>query len=51
MPIGNYDRLSVENFIVSLYNDHSVQRLQLVSADGRRHDMLDTLTDAISALD
>lgn len=50
VPLAEYDRLSVEDFMVSLYNDHSVQRLMLVKDDGRRHDMLDTLRDAVSAL-
>ena len=51
VPLADYGRLSVEDFMVSLYNDHSVQRLLLVSADGTRHDMLDTLEGAIAALD
>ncbi|MCS6759540.1 MAG: hypothetical protein MO852_11710 [Candidatus Devosia euplotis] len=51
VPLAEYGRLSVEDFMVSLYNDHSVQRLLLVTVDGARHDMLDTLEGAIAALD
>ena len=50
VPIADYGALGVEDFMVSLYNDHSVQRLRLVTADGRRHDMLATLREAIAAL-
>jgi hypothetical protein len=34
VPLENYGQLSVEDFMVSLYNDHSVQRLMIVGADG-----------------
>src|SRR5690554_6323544 len=51
VPLADYGRLAIEDFMVSLYNDHSVQRLRLVTADGERHDMLDSLTGAIAALD
>ncbi|HLV85098.1 MAG TPA: hypothetical protein VKY62_15130 [Devosia sp.] len=51
VPLADYGRLAVEDFMVSLYSDHSVQRLRLVTADGERHDMLDSLTGAIAALD
>jgi hypothetical protein len=33
VPLANYGQLSVEDFMVSLYNDHSVQRLMLVGTD------------------
>jgi hypothetical protein len=51
VPIADYAALPVEDFMVSLYNDHTVQRLRLVMADGSRHDMLATLGAAIAALD
>ncbi len=50
VPISAYDRLGIEDFMVSLYNDHSVQRLRLVLPDGGRRDMLVTLEQAIAAL-
>lgn len=51
VPIRDYGALSVEDFMVSLYNDHSVQRLRLVLPDGTRTDMLETLREAIAGLD
>lgn len=51
VPLADYGKLAVADFMVSLYNDHSVQRLLLVSPDGARHDMLETLGEAIGALD
>ena len=50
VPIAEYGTLPVEDFMVSLYNDHTVQRLVLVLADGARVDMLETLREAIAAL-
>lgn len=50
VPISAYDRLGIEDFMVSLYNDHSVQRLRLALPDGGRRDMLQTLEEAIAAL-
>ena len=35
VPLEHYGALSVEDFMVSLYNDHSVQRLMLVGLDGK----------------
>jgi hypothetical protein len=51
VPIRDYGTLSVEDFMVSLYNDHSVQRLRLVLPDGTRTDMLETLGEAMAGLD
>jgi len=51
VPVAQYGALSIEDFMVSLYNDHMVQRQLLVTADGSRHDMLVTLSEAIGALD
>ena len=51
VPLAEYGALGVEDFMVSLYNDHTVQRLVLVAADGSRHDLIDTVRQAIAALD
>ena len=50
VPLADYGRLGVEDFMVSLYNGHSVQRLRLVLPDGGRRDMLETLQVALDAL-
>ena len=50
VPIKDYGSLSIEDFMVSLYNDHSVQRLLLVSSEGARHDMQAVLSAALTAL-
>ena len=36
VPISEYGKLSVEDFMVSLYNGHTVQRVRIVRADGTR---------------
>lgn len=51
VAIADYGRLPVEDFMVSLYNGHTVQRLRLVRPDGDREDMLPVLAAAITALD
>ena len=51
VPLADYGALSVEEFMVSLYNDHSVQRLRLVRVDGTRRDMLEVFAEAIALLD
>ena len=50
VPIADYDKLSVQDFMVSLYNAHSVQRVQIVAADGTRHDAHGVLSEAVEAL-
>ena len=43
VPIADYPALAVEDFMVSLYNGNSVQRVMLVGADGvavLAHDIL-----------
>lgn len=50
VPLEVYGQLSVENFMVSLYNDHSVQKLLIVSEDGERHDAHEVLAKAMAAL-
>ena len=51
VPIADYGKLGVEDFMVSLYDDHSVQRLQLVLPDGERRNMLAVLEEAVAGLD
>jgi len=36
VPLADYGRLSVEDFMVSLYNHHTVQRVRMVLPDGTR---------------
>lgn len=50
VPVADYGALPLEDFMVSLYNDHSVQRLRLVLPDGERRDLLETLGEAIATL-
>lgn len=50
IPIADYDKLGVEDFMVSLYNQHTVQRIRLVTADGRREDVHAVLGVAVEAL-
>jgi len=51
VPLADYGALPVEDFMVSLYNDHSVQRLRLTLPDGGRLDMQDVLREALAGLD
>lgn len=50
VPIAAYGALPVEDFMVSLYNDHSVQRLRLTTAEGGRRAMQEVLEEAMAAL-
>lgn len=50
VPIADYKKLSVQDFMVSLYNAHSVQRVQIVAADGTRRDAHEVLSEAVEAL-
>lgn len=50
VPLSQYDRLSVEDFMVSLYNAHTVQRLRIALPDGGRREAHEVLTAAIQAL-
>lgn len=50
VPLADYGKLSVEDFMVSLYNQHTVQRVLVAGADGARHDVHAILSDAIAAL-
>ena len=50
VPLSEYGKLSVEDFMVSLYNQHTVQRVRIVTADGRREDVHVVLVEAVAAL-
>jgi hypothetical protein len=50
IPLEDYRSLSVEDFMVSLYNDHSVQRVRIAEPGGARHDAHAVLASAIDAL-
>ena len=50
VPIEAYDRLSVQDFMVSLYNGHTVQRVRIVAGDGTRYEAHMVLTEAVEAL-
>ena len=49
VPIADYGRLGIEDYMVSLYNQHTVQRLRIAAADGR-HDVHVVLAAAAAAL-
>ena len=51
VPLAEYGRLSTADFMVSLYNGQSVQRLLLVDPAGQRHDVHAALQAALAALD
>lgn len=48
VPIADYPKLSVEDFMVSLYNRHTVQRVMVASPDGPDRLALDVLGEAIA---
>lgn len=50
VPIPQFGSLSVEDFMVSLYNDHTVQRVLIVMPDGERWDTHEVFRAAIRAL-
>jgi len=50
VPIADYGRLNVEDFMVSLYNGHTVQRVRIATADGGREDVHAVLAAATDAL-
>lgn len=51
VPLADYGRLDLPDFMVSLYNHHTVQRARIAWADGRREDALPILAKALAALD
>ncbi len=50
VPIADYASLSTPDFMVSLYNDHTVQRVLLIRADGTRAEAHPLLNAAIAEL-
>ena len=50
VPPSDYAQLSLEDFMVSLYNDHTVQRVRIAMPDGTRRDAPEILGEAIAAL-
>lgn len=50
VPIGEYHKLAVEDFMVSLYNDHSVQRVLIALPDAARLPAHAVLAEAIAFL-
>ena len=50
VPIAEYGSLAVEDFMVSLYNDHSVQRVRIALPDGGRRDVHEVLAEAVDRL-
>ena len=50
VPIAEYSSLAVEDFMVSLYNDHSVQRVRIALPDGGRRDVHEVLAEAVDRL-
>lgn len=50
VPLADYPGLAVEDFMVSLYNDHTVQRLRIATPDGNRADVHGVLADAVAAI-
>ncbi len=49
VPIAEYSKLSVEDFMVSLYNQHTVQRVRIATGN-ERHDVHAVLETAVEAL-
>lgn len=50
VPLADYGKLGVEDFMVSLYNGHTVQRLRIVNPGGARQDPHEVLAAAVEAL-
>lgn len=50
VPLSQYGQLSVEDFMVSLYNQHTVQRVRLVLPDGSRVPAHPVVGEAIGCL-
>ena len=50
VPPSDYAQLSLEDFMVSLYNDHTVQRVRIAMPDGTRRDANEVLGEAIATL-
>ena len=50
VPVTDYPQLGVEDFMVSLYNGHTVQRVRVALPDGGRADVHEVLETALAAL-
>ena len=50
VPIAEYGKLEVEDFMVSLYNQHTVQRVFLVAPSGERELVHGVLMEALAAV-
>lgn len=50
VPLDEYSKLGVEDFMVSLYNAHTVQRVRIALPDGGRLPALDVLGEALAFL-
>lgn len=50
VPLSDYHSLTVEDFMVSLYNHHTVQRVRIALPDGGRRDALETVEAALASL-
>jgi hypothetical protein len=50
VPLSEYGQLRVEDFMVSLYNHHTVQRVRIVRADGTRLPAHDVVGEAVRFL-
>ena len=50
VPLAGYPRLSEADFMVSLYNGGTVQRVRVALADGGRRDALEMLREAVAAV-
>lgn len=50
VPVAQYGTLSVQDFMVSLYNGHTVQRVRIVAAEGARHDAHEALAEAVEGI-
>ena len=50
VPLFEYSQLPVEDFMVSLYNAHAVQRVRIALPDGGRREIHEVLAEAIEDL-
>ena len=50
VPLADYPTLSAAEFMVSLYNAHTVQRVLIALPDGSRRQVHDVLRAAVDAL-
>jgi hypothetical protein len=50
VPLSDYPTLGVEDFMVSLYNNRTVQRVLIALPDGGRRDVHEVLAGALAAL-